>query len=132
MSCIFCKIINQEIHSKKIFEDEKTYAFLDIDPVTDGHILVIPKKHYVDVDDCDEEYLKEVISTCKKIGGLLIEKLNATGFNILNASGKDAQQTVFHLHFHVVPRFKDDGLDMWYSSKNKKKSVDKIYSLLKK
>lgn len=130
MDCVFCKILRNEVSSRKIFEDETTFAFLDISPVSKGHILVIPKKHFVDVCDCDDVYLRDVISTCRKMGLLVKEKLGASGFNIVNASGKDAQQTVFHLHFHVVARYEGDGIDMWFHGSSEVFDLDKIHEAL--
>ena len=113
MDCIFCKIIKGEIPSYKIYEDEKTYAFLDIACDSFGHTLVIPKKHCQNVLDCDDEYLQATITTVKKIAKHFVEDCGFDGVNILNASGESAQQTVFHLHFHVIPRKKEDGIDIW-------------------
>ena len=108
-NCIFCKIIKGELPCKKIFENEEIMVFLDINPAIQGHLLVIPKKHFVNVADTPENTLREVVAVSKKMGLLLKEKLLAEGFNIINASGEEAQQSVFHLHFHVVPRYKNDG-----------------------
>lgn len=113
MDCIFCKIIKGEIPSYKIYEDEKTYAFLDIACDSFGHTLVIPKKHCKNVLDCDDEYLQATITTAKKIAKHYVDDCGFDGVNILNASGESAQQTVFHLHLHIVPRKKDDGIDIW-------------------
>lgn len=111
--CIFCKIIKGEIPSYKIYEDDMTFAFLDIARDSYGHTLVIPKKHCSNVLDCDSEYLEAVSKTVKKIALHYTLDCGFDGVNILNASGESAQQTVFHLHFHIVPRKKDDGIDMW-------------------
>ena len=113
MDCIFCKIIKGEIPSYKIYEDEKTYAFLDIACDSFGHTLVIPKKHCQNALDCDDEYLQATITTVKKIAKHFVEDCGFDGVNILNASGESAQQTVFHLHFHIIPRKKEDGVDIW-------------------
>ncbi len=111
--CIFCKIIKGEIPSYKIYEDDMTFAFLDIARDSYGHTLIIPKKHCSNVLDCDNEYLEAVSKTVKKIAVHYTRDCGFDGVNILNASGESAQQTVFHLHFHIVPRKKDDGIDMW-------------------
>lgn len=111
--CIFCKIIKGEIPSHKIYEDDMTYAFLDIARDSYGHTLVIPKKHCANVLDCANKYLEAVSKTVKKIAVHYTQDCGFDGVNILNASGESAQQTVFHLHFHIVPRKKDDGIDMW-------------------
>ena len=115
--CIFCKILKGEIPCCKIWEDEMFFCFLDVNQVSKGHVLVIPKKHYESVCDCDEKTLERLNVVCKKIGMMLKKNLGATGFNIFNASGKDAQQSVFHLHYHVVARYPEDNLDLWFHGK---------------
>ncbi len=102
--CVFCKIIKGEIPSSKIYEDEFTYAFLDLNNDGNGHVLVIPKKHCVNVLDCEEEVLAKVANTIKIVSKHLVDNCGFGGVNILNASGKDAEQSVFHLHFHILPR----------------------------
>ena len=113
MDCIFCKIIKGEIPSYKIYEDDMTYAFLDIACDSLGHTLVIPKKHCVNVLDCDEKYLKAMIDTVQKISKHYVDDCGFEGVNVLNASGESAQQSVFHLHFHIIPRRAGDGIDIW-------------------
>ena len=112
-NCIFCKIIKGEIPSYKIYEDNKVYAFLDIACDCYGHTLVIPKKHCTNVLDCDKDYLDAVIEATQKIASHYVNDCGFDGVNILNASGAAAQQSVFHLHFHVIPRKTCDGLNMW-------------------
>lgn len=111
--CIFCKIIKGEIPSYKIYEDDKVYAFLDISCDSYGHTLVIPKKHCTNVLDCDADSLQAVIAACQKIASHFVDDCGFTGVNVLNASGKSAQQSVFHLHFHIIPRKEEDGLNTW-------------------
>ena len=111
--CIFCKIIKGEIPSYKIYEDDKTYAFLDIKRDTIGHTLVIPKQHCTNILDCDEEYLSAVANAVKKISNHYVDNCGFSGVNIINASGVSAQQTVFHFHVHIIPRKDDDGMDLW-------------------
>ena len=111
--CIFCKIIKGEVPSYKIYEDDKVYAFLDIACDAVGHTLVIPKKHCTNVLDCDKEYLDAVIEAVQKISNHYVNNCGFDGVNVLNASGAAAQQSVFHLHFHIVPRKCGDGLNMW-------------------
>lgn len=113
MDCIFCKIINGEIPSYKIYEDDMTYAFLDIADDSYGHTLVIPKKHCKNILDCNKKYLSAVANAVKKISKHYVKDCGFEGVNVLNASGECAQQTVFHLHFHIVPRKSGDGIDMW-------------------
>ena len=111
--CIFCKIIKGEIPSYKIYEDDKTYAFLDIACDAVGHTLVIPKKHCTNVLDCDKEYLDAVGQAVQKISNHYVNNCGFDGVNIFNASGASAEQSVFHLHFHIIPRKNGDGLHMW-------------------
>ena len=101
--CIFCKIANGEAPSYKIFENEYVYAFLDISKDCYGHTLVVPKQHFENIFDCDEKYLLETIKATQQIA-MHYKDLGFKGVNILNASGKEAQQSVFHLHFHILPR----------------------------
>ena len=98
MDCIFCKIISGEIPCKKVYEDEKTLAFLDIQPKAPGHTVVIPKKHYINILDCPKEVLAAVIYTVQRVAK------KYTAVNVINNSGAKAGQEVFHLHFHVIPR----------------------------
>jgi len=115
--CIFCKIVKGEILSHKIYEDDLVYAFLDVKPVSPGHILVIPKDHYENIFDCPENILSQIIKVSKKIAQLLKDKLGVEAVNIFNNSGGVAGQDVFHLHFHVVPRSKKDNMKMGFIGK---------------
>lgn len=111
--CVFCKIIAGEIPSYKIYEDEYTYAFLDIADDAIGHTLVIPKEHYENVLDIPSDLLAKVMDSVKKIANHYVDNCGYTGVNIMNASGVDAQQSVFHLHFHIFPRKAEDGVQAW-------------------
>ena len=110
--CIFCQISQGKIKSWKVYENEHVYAFLDINPVNEYHTLVIPKKHYRDIFDIPEFELKEVISVVKLLTSLYKEKLGIENIQIITNSGSEAQQDVFHIHFHIVPRYKEDGQDI--------------------
>lgn len=129
--CIFCKIVKGEMPSYKIYEDDFVYAFLDISNDANGHTLVIPKKHYENVLDCEEETLKHVMSAVQKISKYYVDDCGASGVNILNASGKDAEQSVFHLHFHILPRFEDDGLKVFPNLSKNKESLADLQAKLK-
>lgn len=113
MDCIFCKIINKEIPSNVIYEDEKTFAFLDIANDFYGHTLVIPKKHCKNILDCDNDTLNAVMNTVQKISKHYINNCGFDGVNILNANGKEAEQSVFHLHIHIIPRKDNDNYHIW-------------------
>ena len=129
--CIFCKIINGEAHSYKIYEEENTYAYLSIGNEAVGHTLVIPKKHYENVLDIPNDDLLVVISTVQKISRHYVDNCGYTGVNIMNASGIDAQQSVFHLHFHIMPRKTDDGMDTWPHLTQIEINYEEIKNLLK-
>ena len=131
MSCVFCKIINGELPSYKIYEDEYTYAFLDIAKDVDGHTVVIPKKHVTNIIDCDSQTLSHVAEAIRIISKHYIEDLGYDGVNILNASGEAAEQSVFHLHFHIIPRKKDDGIHAWPPFPGSKQSLEKMFEILK-
>lgn len=101
--CIFCDIIKGDIPSYKIYEDEYTYAFLDISNDVEGHTLVVPKEHCENILSASRETLDKVMESVQKISKHYID-LGYTGINILNNNGSDAEQSVMHLHFHIIPR----------------------------
>ncbi len=106
--CIFCKIVAGEIPATKVHETEDTLAFLDVKPVSPGHTLVIPKKHYENIFDIPEDVLAKVISETKYIAKTVKESTDADGISISQNNGEAAGQIVRHLHFHVIPRSKSD------------------------
>ncbi len=128
--CIFCKIIKGEVPSYKIYEDENVYAFLDIAGDVFGHTLVVPKNHYENIFDIPEVELNQVMNAVKKISQHFLT-VGYTGVNLMNASGVDAQQSVFHLHFHILPRSKNDGLDTWPKFSKNNFDFEAIAKLLK-
>jgi histidine triad (HIT) family protein len=113
--CIFCKIANGTTESWKIYETDSAYAFLDVNPVNEYHTLVIPKRHYTNIFDVPTTELVQVISALKHVVDLYHEKLGIENMQIVNSSGAEAQQDVFHLHFHIVPRHKGDQQDIHWS-----------------
>ncbi|GAA0490812.1 HIT family protein [Salinibacillus aidingensis] len=112
--CIFCKILDGEIPSAKIYEDDDVYAFLDISQVSKGHTLVIPKNHTENIFETDPEVAEKVFSRIPKIANALRKTYQPKGLNILQNNGEFAGQTVFHLHIHLIPRYDDDkdGFDL--------------------
>ena len=130
-NCVFCKIISGEFSSRKIYEDEWTMAFLDISKDVDGHILVVPKKHVKNILDCDNETLARVMDTVKKVSNHLTQNCGYDGVNLLNASDESAQQSVFHLHIHIIPRRKNDGLDCFPKFPGAKFELDEMLEKLK-
>src|SRR5690625_3537280 len=101
--CLFCKIIDGDIPSAKVYEDEHVYAFLDISQVTKGHTLVIPKKHVKDIYELDEEIASTLFSRVPKIAKAIKQAYQPVGINLLNNNEIAAGQSVFHLHIHVLP-----------------------------
>ncbi|MDO8556667.1 MAG: HIT family protein [Nanoarchaeota archaeon] len=110
--CLFCKIAQGTIPCHKIYEDQHTLAFLDIKQVNEGHTLVIPKEHCENIFDVDKETLTCTMLTVKKVALTIKKALGLTGINISTNNGKPGQE-IFHLHFHIIPRFENDGLIMW-------------------
>jgi histidine triad (HIT) family protein len=108
--CLFCKIIAGELPSQKLDEDETTYSFMDINPATRGHALVIPKAHAKNLLEIGPDDLSAVALAAQKLAKRMPERLRADGVNLINACGSAAWQTVFHFHIHVIPRYADDPL----------------------
>jgi histidine triad (HIT) family protein len=108
--CIFCKIVAGEIPSHKIDEDDKTLAFMDINPWTRGHALVIPKAHSRNIYDASPDDLTASHVSAQRVARRMRDRLNCEGLNVLQSSEPVAMQTVFHTHVHVIPRYSDDGL----------------------
>ena len=126
--CIFCKIINNEIPSYKVYEDENFLAFLDISQATKGHTLVVPKKHYANIFEMPED--SAIFSIVTKLAKAIKEATNAEGVNLLNNNGAAAGQTVEHFHIHIIPRYKDDKIIL--SFPENKTSNEEFIELLNK
>ncbi len=107
--CIFCKIIAGDIPSFKVFEDDNTLAFMDINPVHDGHVLVIPKEHADNLIEVSESALSQTSITARKVARAVQKTLNPPDMNLLQCNGEAAKQSVLHFHMHVLPRQTDDG-----------------------
>lgn len=110
--CLFCRIAAGEVPSTVVHDDDRTLAFMDINPATRGHLLVIPRAHAADVHDIDPEDLAACVKVGQRLAGRIVERLGADGVNLLNSSGRAAWQTVFHFHLHVIPRYADDPLEL--------------------
>ena len=106
MNCVFCKIVNGEIPSYKLYEDEMIMAFLDINPYAPGHTLIIPKKHTLDVTTIDEETLTIIMRKAKEIAKDVTNKLDAPGFTLIQNNG--FVQEVKHFHLHVIPKYQEN------------------------
>lgn len=103
--CIFCKIVKRQVPSNVVFENDNVLAFLDIRPVNEGHTLIIPKAHYRDIFDIPGELLGEVYRVTKEVAVAVKNTVKADGFSIFQQNGRAANQDIFHLHIHVIPRF---------------------------
>jgi histidine triad (HIT) family protein len=108
--CIFCKIVAGELPSEIVQEDDRTIAFMDINPWTRGHALVIPRNHSSDLLEIEDGDLEATALAAKRLAGTVKQRLGADGVNLLNSCGQAAWQTVFHFHVHVIPRYDDDPL----------------------
>jgi histidine triad (HIT) family protein len=108
--CIFCKIVAGEVPSTRVDEDERTVAFMDVNPATRGHLLVVPREHVRDLLEIGAEDLAACGVMARKLAGRITERLSADGVNLLNSCGSAAWQTVFHFHLHVIPRYERDPL----------------------
>jgi len=111
--CIFCKIVAGDIPCAKVFESETCLAFLDIAPVNAGHVLVLPKGHYSTLMDIPGELGGDLTQTLSKVGKAVMEATGADGLNLMQNNFEAAGQLVHHAHFHLIPRFSDDGLTLW-------------------
>lgn len=120
MDCIFCDIINKNANAEILFENEKVISFLDIRPVNYGHTLVITKNHFENFLSVPDDELFELIKITKVMSNAIIKSLNPEGFNIVANNGKAAGQSIFHFHFHIIPRFRNDN----FSFKPNLKSYD--------
>ena len=108
--CLFCRIIAGEIPSTRVDEDDRTVTFMDINPATRGHVLVVPRAHARDLLEIDPDDLAAVALAGQRIAQTMPERLGADGVNLINSCGRAAWQTVFHFHLHVIPRYDTDPL----------------------
>jgi len=110
--CIFCKILAGELPAQKVDEDEHTVAFLDINPWTRGHAVVVPKRHSRNLYEIDDEDLERTAVAAKRLAIRMRDRLGCDGVNLLNSCEPAAWQTIFHFHVHVIPRYEDDPLQL--------------------
>jgi histidine triad (HIT) family protein len=123
--CIFCKIAAGELPAQIVEQDERTVAFMDINPGTRGHLLVIPREHSRDLIEIGPEDLAAVLSMAQKMAGRVLDRLDADGVNLLNSCRAAAWQTVFHFHVHVIPRYDDDPLRLpWIPAPGDSAEID--------
>ena len=107
--CIFCKLANGVFETNKIYEDDDFTVILDAAPATRGHALILPKEHYANIYELDEETAGKAFKLAKKLAAHMTDKLGCDGFNIVQNNGEAAGQTVFHFHMHLIPRYRGDG-----------------------
>lgn len=108
MDCIFCKILNGDIPARKVFENERFIAILDAFPANEGHTLVIPKKHFKNIFEIDEETISEAYKIAKNIAEKIKVNMGIENINILQNNGNTAGQSVNHFHIHIIPRMEND------------------------
>lgn len=132
MPCVFCQIVKGEIPCEKIYEDEKFLAFLDINPINKGHTLVIPKEHYQNLDSTPDYLVSGLAVLTKKLAQAVKKGVKADAFNLGLNNGRIAGQIIPHVHFHIIPRFKDDDLKPWPSKKYKEGEMEEVAQSIKK
>ncbi len=129
--CVFCKIVNDEIPSYKIYEDDFCVAFLDTANDAYGHTLVIPKRHLKSMMSCDMATINKVMAICKMIGTHYVEDCGFEGYNIFTCAGESADQSVFHMHFHLIPRKKGDNNHIFAKLSGSGVDLKNVYKKLK-
>ncbi len=130
MSCIFCKIVDGEIPSYKVYEDDLVIAFLDISQTTFGHTLVIPKAHFENIFEISNDVFMHLMNVVQILSSKIKSELNCTGVNIVNNNGESAGQTVFHYHAHIIPRYdENDGYAQSFSNNINNYTNDEIKEL---
>ena len=130
-NCIFCKIANGEIPSTTLYEDEDFRVILDMGPATRGHALLLPKEHYANLFELDDELAAKALVTAKKVAARMKDALGAAGFNLVQNNGAAAGQPVFHFHMHLIPRYKGDNVGLgWHmgelTEEDKNEILDKM------
>jgi histidine triad (HIT) family protein len=131
LDCLFCKIIAGNIPAEKIYEDESTFAFLDIHPINKGHTLVIPKKHASDIHDIPSLDFCATMETARQLATRIKQAVNADGINIGINNGHAAGQLVFHAHVHIIPRYNNDGFATWHGEDYKEGEMHRIGEVIR-
>ena len=130
-SCIFCKIANGEIPSSTIYEDKDFRVFLDLNPATRGHALLVPKEHFDTLFDLEDELCQKAMVLAKKLAGHMKEALGCDGFNLMQNNGEAAGQTVYHFHLHLIPRYEKDTAGLtWNPGKASLDELEELSTLL--
>jgi histidine triad (HIT) family protein len=112
--CLFCKIAAEEIPATKVYEDDEVIAFLDIKPVNPGHTLVIPKEHYANLSETPDDTAASLMRVVPHLSRAIMKAVDAPAFNLGVNNGEPAGQVIHHTHLHIMPRFEDDGWDIWH------------------
>ncbi len=130
--CIFCKLANGVIPTNTIYEDDSFRVILDLGPATKGHALILPKNHFANIYEIPEDVAGDVMKLAKKMATHMTEKLNCDGFNLVQNNGEAAGQTVFHFHYHLIPRYKDDNQHiLWEPTSPSAEELEELKNLLK-
>ncbi len=130
--CIFCKIANGEISSRTLYEDDNFRVIFDISPASKGHAIILPKKHAANIFEISEEDASKIYVVAKKVATALSEELQCDGVNILQNNGEAAGQSVFHLHMHIIPRYKNDTVNIkWKPTAPDEALLDQLSEKLK-
>ena len=131
--CIFCKLANGIIPTNSIYEDEDFNVILVVGPATKGHALILPKEHYANIYELPEDKAAKVMILAKKLATKMTERLGADGFNLVQNNNECAGQTVFHFHFHLIPRYENDGQNMlWKPTSPSAEELAEVKEILTK
>lgn len=125
-NCIFCKILAGEIPSTAVYEDDDFKAILDVNPAARGHVIILPKNHAANIYELPDEDASKIMTVAKKIATAIEKAYHCDGVNILQNNGEAAGQTVFHLHVHVIPRFKGDTVNIGWKQGDMPEDLDAI------
>lgn len=131
-NCLFCKLANGQIPTNSIYEDEDFNVIMDLDPASRGHCIILPKTHASNLYELPEESCQKIFSLAKKCGTVLKDTLHCDGLNVLQNNGEVAGQTQFHLHVHLLPRYKDDSVDIKFQHGTVKESVEETAEIIRK
>lgn len=132
-NCIFCKLANGQIPTNSVYENDDFKVILDNAPATKGHALVLPKQHYKNIFEADDEVIKNGILLAKKVGKAMMKELNCDGINIVQNNYEAAGQTIFHLHFHVIPRFDNDSVGkLWKPQEVSDEDLQEVAKVISK
>lgn len=114
--CLFCEIVNENVPADKVYENEYVCAFLDINPVNKGHVLLVPKEHYRNLHELPDSLVEKLAVKTKALASAIRQTVSADGINIGMNNGEAAGQVIFHAHIHIMPRFENDGHEHWSSN----------------